>query len=493
MKAQKVNFGRYLESGKLKFWMAALICALSLVVTAAAEIAFKVMFANNTAVGSFMYDTLYGSIYIYNFAFLLVLCVFTFINVKWMMFRDMMENRWYYLLRMGYSSVRIASSRLASSIVRPLLTYLTGAAVTAGIGLIAGQKFYLNGFISLVLFGICVMMLFVMFVTGFGAVCRRAAGARIAVAAYMLGIGAFVWYAKLHVVSSRKVASLAVADQMRLSGTSFITFAAVLAIVFIIMYFLSARDKSAFYHPSEPKAILLQKMGLKSNIKVRDGDKIIAEGAGHASKKEQKKQKTMQLTLESAKAENVDPRGRKPKAKPEQKPKEKQKVEKPPKKRSGGRIAISIVLAALLVLAAAAVYTVNSINAESSVSVAGYSFMVAKKDTSFVKSGQIMVFKESVNPATGDYVLYKAGRAYGVGKVASIVNGRYTMEDGTVAAVVEIIGILEDTNGTLNTLHGYLSGTVGLAAAAALALAAVAIVMFGAILRPRRKKEAVAV
>lgn len=445
----------FLNPDKVKpFWY--IVFGLSAAVTAfAAQCIIRLLAVNggNTAIPDFLYSTYFGYCYLFVFASLLVVTVLAFAYPKCFEFRGLFNNRWYYLTRMGYSSARLVSLRILSNVMSILLSYAIGTAAGAALCAAVKLDFPINGCIVLILFGLTAVLLMTFCLMAAGAVGKNRGAIPIVAVAYTALLFCYIYLNGGFEATSRYTLSSCIARLMTLDGATFLLLAGVVIILMNILIYTSARDKAAFNVPSLPRRVLLERMGVaKDDVVALMGkkDKTLAEGGSVMSKKEQRKQDTLMVSLgevhaqlekqksaEQSKAK-TPPRKKDTSGTQEQSETDGQKIHRP-----FGRLLLTAVLIFLCILSycgAAVCFVANGAQKDSPKQLLGFYAVYVADDTTFegLKTGDLALFKSvSTSVAQGRIILYKTAGAIRYGTVSAVeADGSYTVQ--TALGLVDV-------------------------------------------------------
>lgn len=466
MSNQKVKLGKYLKNGQLSVLRVILMTAVSVVLTGLAVMLITLYFRGAPFLSGFAYESVYGVMVIYNFMSLFSLAIFAILSPSWVLFEDMRSNRWYYLMRMGFPSSKIVGYRLQTRYLRPLASYLAGAAVTMAVSVIFGLTFYINGLVALIGFGLLNFAIFLSVLCLFGVCYKSRVSAGISVAVFWLGLSALLVYFKFHVMTDRFETAMRYADQMRLSGFTYLAVGCVFVIVATVIFCFLARDKCAFYSSNPPKTALLEKMGIISSIKIKDGKNVVSEGVEFSSRKAQKKTDTMMLNLTSAKAESS---------------------RRPKKKSRALKIVLSSVAVFLLLVISFTSFMLKDLSTGPRGAL-GISVVTATKPFKYGNIGDAVIFVKAT-PKVGDYVLYNISGSHEITVVSSAEGGGFVLSNGKTVSAKQIAGVYYTNSRTVKAVAGILSGRVGLIVAVLSFLGAAAVLVMGIIIDPKKRQK----
>lgn len=454
------------------------IFLVALALSFAAVLLLRRFGAENTEIPTFIYDSTTGICAIFNFAFLAAMVIVNVVSPSGVLFNGMRNNRWYYLLRLGASAASIADCVIRKRLFSPLIAFVAGQAVVIGSCMLLGVRFYINGLISIIGFGLLSVVLTLSVFNFIGVSCKRKASASILVLIYAVLFGFAAWAMGLFGLGTRRTFAMSYANQMRLSGITSLVVFAVLIIVFLSAYFLAARDRCAFYRPAEIKKTLLVKMGITKNVRVHEGEKLITEGSASATKREQRRMETTALNLNTEKSETAHAaRSRNARA-----PQEGAEH----KKGRTGKVVLSIIGALLLGAIAVGGGLVRAVSPDTAVSLLGYTAVQADEAVRTASVGDVLIFNgDSV--AAGDIALYSIGRSFDYSTVSEQSGSMYIMANGDNVGSGEVMGKYYGSIAAINFLHENLEGVAGIVIIAAFGAAAVAVFVFGVFVK---KKEA---
>lgn len=444
-----------------------LLFVISLILTTVVTLVFSNLMADTAQLGSFMYSTLTGLVVIYNFAFLLTLLCYNVLDHSSQMVGES-ANRMYYFMRLGYSAAQMIDSALKRYLLVPLLSYLCGLAVTCGVGLLIGMKFYLNGFIAICAFGLVSVLTMALYMAAVGVVFRSRIGHTLML---LLFAGLFVGYCVLldmFVFTDRAELSRTFAAQMTLSGATYLTVASVLSVVMVTVFFFTLRDACAFYYATPLKQASLDRMGISKNIRVTGRKRrVVAEGSGAVSKRGRNRWQTTMTTLSREKPESRPVKG----------------------KKSGPRIVLSVVAALLLVVLAVGLFLLRSVGPGMPISLFGYTAVGAAEPVQDAGTGDLLIFRHTDRLAFGDLVCYTQGGRTACLKYLGDSGDKLLLEGSVYVTSDEYHGRYVGTVPTLNSLHLLLQGAAGIGIIAALVLGALALLVFGAFRAPKAEKR----
>lgn len=235
-----------LQNGGLTFIKRLLwtLCVSALAIAAHLLLRFVLSGSVDAFAPTYMYETLFGNLYIYILFAMLMSLIFLLTNPRSVSFPELYNNRWYLYSRMGLAPASMAKVKLNSTLWAMCGIYAGGYVIVAAFCWLMGIPLVVNYVVSLFLVGLVYILFICLLSMGISVFMKSSALPRVAILLSFVIVQFLLYSGGFYSHLQPTVFTIRVASLLKFSPSSFLVIFCVAAVLCQLLVALRANAKA---------------------------------------------------------------------------------------------------------------------------------------------------------------------------------------------------------------------------------------------------------